>query len=133
MLLKVLTATADSTGGYSSFIILIAMFAVMYFVLILPQKKEQKQKAALLSAMSVGDSVRTTSGMFGTIIDISEDMVIIEFGNNKNCRIPMVKDAIIAVEKPEDALQKASQGSNTANDKEEKKGFGLFNKKKEEA
>ena len=45
------------------------------------------------------DSVYTTSGFYGMVIDISEDSVIVEFDNNKNCRIPMQKNAIAQVEK----------------------------------
>ena len=53
----------------------------------------------MLSEMAEGDTVLTTSGFYGVIIDISEDDVIVEFGNNKNCRIPMQKAAITQVEK----------------------------------
>ena len=74
---------------------------LLYFMMIRPQKKEQKRTAAMLAAMEVGDSVLTTSGFYGTIIDITEDTVIVEFGNNKNCRIPMQKSAITQVERPE--------------------------------
>ena len=55
----------------------------------------------MLAELAIGDTVLTTSGFYGTVIDISDDMVIIEFGNNKNCRIPMQKSAIMQVEKPE--------------------------------
>ena len=41
------------------------------------------------------------------MIDMTEDTVIVEFGNNKNCRIPMQKAAIVQIEKPEDALEAA--------------------------
>ena len=54
----------------------------------------------MLSTMEVGDTVLTTSGFYGVIIDISEEDVIVEFGNNKNCRIPMQKAAIAQLEKP---------------------------------
>ena len=47
----------------------------------------------------------TTAGFYGVVIDMTEDTVIVEFGNNKNCRIPMQKAAIVQVEKPEDALE----------------------------
>ena len=63
-------------------------------------KKEQKRIQLMLSEMQVGDTVLTTSGFYGVVIDISEEDVIVEFGNNKNCRIPMQKSAIIQVEKP---------------------------------
>ena len=64
-----------------------------------PQKKEQKRVAAMINDMEVGDTVLTTSGFYGSIIDITDDTVIVEFGNNKNCRIPMQKAAIAQVEK----------------------------------
>ena len=63
------------------------------------QKKEQKKMAAMLSALEIGDCVLTNSGFYGIVIDITEDTVIVEFGNNKNCRIPMQKTAIAQVEK----------------------------------
>ena len=67
------------------------------------------------AGMQAGDSVLTTSGFYGVIIDIMDDTVIVEFGNNRNCRIPMQKDAIAAVEKPNLTKQK----KNKANKKKE--------------
>lgn len=77
---------------------LVVMFGFMYLFAIRPQKKQQKAHEELMSTMEVGDSVLTTSGFYGTVIDITEDTVIVEFGN-KNCRIPMQKSAIADVEK----------------------------------
>ena len=48
-------------------------------------------------------SIVTTGGFYGVIIDMTEEDVIVEFGNNKNCRIPMRKQAIAEVEKAEQA------------------------------
>lgn len=100
-----LTATdaAVQTGGMSIMMILIyaAIFAGFWFIFIKPQKKEQKRVAAMLAALEVGDCVLTTSGFYGVVIDINDDTVIVEFGSNKNCRIPMQKNAITTVEKPE--------------------------------
>lgn len=98
-------AQATGEGGFNwKSILLIVGYvvifgALMYFIAIRPQKKQQKQQAALLEAMEVGDSVVTSGGFYGVIIDISDDTVIVEFGNNKNCRIPMQKAAIVNVEK----------------------------------
>ncbi len=78
---------------------IVAIIALMYFVFLRPQKKEQKRLNELKATMAVGDSVLTTSGFYGVIIDINDDVVIVEFGNNKNCRIPMDKNAIQNVEK----------------------------------
>ena len=54
--------------------------------------------------IAVGDTILTTSGFYGVIIDMTDDTVIVEFGSNKNCRIPMRKTAITEVEKPETAV-----------------------------
>lgn len=82
-------------------LMLIVWFGILYFLMIRPQKKEQKQKAALINSVEVGDSILTTSGFYGIVIDVTEEDVIVEFGNNKNCRIPMKKVAIEQVEKPD--------------------------------
>lgn len=92
----------DSSGamGVGGMIIwIVILFAIMYFLMIRPQKKEQKRVNAMLSNMEVGDSIVTTSGFYGVIIDLTEEDVIVEFGNNRNCRIPMRKAAIAEVEK----------------------------------
>ena len=80
---------------------LVVLFGIMYFTMLRPQKKEQQKKELMLSEVAVGDTVLTTSGFYGTIIGMDDDTVIVEFGNNKNCRIPMQKAAITQVEKPE--------------------------------
>lgn len=77
--------------------------ALMYFMAIRPQNKEKKRMRELLASVAVGDSILTTSGFYGIVIDMTDDTVIVEFGNNKNCRIPMQKQAIVQVEKPEQA------------------------------
>ncbi len=92
-------ATSSGAGLGVSLIWLVAIFALMYFMMIRPQKKEQKRMTAMLSALEVGDAVVTTSGFYGIVIDITDEDVIVEFGNNKNCRIPMRKAAIAEVEK----------------------------------
>lgn len=93
-----------AAGGSMSMVSIILVYVViiggMWFLLMRPQKKEQKRIQAMLSTMEVGDTVLTTSGFYGVIIDITDDDVIVEFGNNKNCRIPMQKAAIAQLEKP---------------------------------
>lgn len=91
---------AASGGNYSMIIILVVMIALMYFMMIRPQSKEKKRMNEMLNSMAIGDAVLTTSGFYGVIIEITDNDVIVEFGNNKNCRIPMKKSAIIQVEKP---------------------------------
>lgn len=90
-------------------IYVVFLIALFYFMLIRPQKKEKKRQQDMFDGMAIGDYVVTTSGFYGKIIDLTSDMVIVEFGN-KNCRIPMVKNAIARIEK-DDALQKGMSGS----------------------
>lgn len=81
-------------------IVYIIVFAVfLYFISIRPQKKQQKKMDAMLASLEVGDSILTTSGFYGVVIDITDEVVIVEFGSNKNCRIPMQKAAIVLIEK----------------------------------
>ena len=84
---------------------MVVIFGVMYFLMIRPQKKEQKRLQAMLNDMEVGDSIVTTGGFYGVVIDMTEEDVIVEFGNNKNCRIPMRKQAIAEVEKAGSAAE----------------------------
>lgn len=96
-----LESTASGAGGSLVIIVFyVAFFAIMmYFLVIRPQKKQQNKMNELYSSLEVGDSILTTSGFYGTLLAIEGDTVIVEFGNNKNCRIPMQKAAIAQVEK----------------------------------
>ena len=99
------TTSASGSGSMIMMVVWLAvMFAIMYFLMIRPQKKEQKRLSSMINEMEVGDAVVTTSGFYGTLIDITEEDVIVEFGNNKNCRIPMRKAAIAEVEKASDGI-----------------------------
>ena len=81
-------------------VIYVVLFGGLWWFMMRPQKKEQKRIQAMLASMEVGDTALTTSGFYGVIIDITDEDVIVEFGNNKNCRIPMQKAAIAQIEKP---------------------------------
>ena len=102
---SILGAAAGDVSGTAQMISLLLSLVVMglffYFIILRPQKKEQKRLNEMLSALATGDVVLTTSGFYGVVIDITDDTVIVEFGNNKNCRIPMAKSAIAQVEKPD--------------------------------
>lgn len=92
--------------GMMGTIIWIVVLLVFVFIFMLrPQKKEQARRNEMMSKMAVGDTVLTSSGFYGRLIDINDDTVIVEFGNNKNCRIPMQRAAIAQIEKAEDAVE----------------------------
>lgn len=98
---------------------IVLIFVMLYFSMIRPQNKERKRKEAMLAAMEIGDTVLTSSGFYGTLIDVQADMVIVEFGSNRNCRIPMQREAIVDVERPADSLPKKQEAVKT----EEKKSW----------
>ena len=109
------TGTQASGGSSVMFIVVyIAIFAaIIYFMMIRPQKKQKPKTDQMLSQMEPGDNIMTTSGFYGTILDVVDDStIIVEFGNNKNCRIPMHKSAVAELEK---------QGSSTVTDDDKDK------------
>ena len=126
-LLTVLSSADAGAGqmpagsGIGMLVLYIVFFVVMiYFVMVKPQKKQTQKHEEMMSHLKPGVSIMTTSGFFGTVIDIPDDeTVIVEFGNNKNCRIPMYKEAIVEVEKPEDAI--VTESSDKDSKKETKK------------
>ena len=78
-------SASSGTGIGVTIIYLVLIILFFYFFLIRPSRKEEKNKKALLSRLEIGDSVLTSSGFYGVVIDIADDTVIVEFGNNKNC------------------------------------------------
>ncbi|MBO5509348.1 MAG: preprotein translocase subunit YajC [Lachnospiraceae bacterium] len=125
MSLVLLSGTASSAGGGMLTIVLylVFLFGLMYLMIIRPQKKQQKQMQELHNSMEPGDNIMTTGGFYGTILDIVDDTtVIVEFGNNKNCRIPMHKNAIAEVEKAGSAIVKNDEPEEPKETKEVKEG-----------
>jgi preprotein translocase subunit YajC len=93
-------------GGTSTIgiiILYVVIIGAFYLIAIRPQKKKEKQHQELINAVAVGDSILTTAGFYGVVIDMTDDVVIVEFGSNKNCRIPMQKSAIVEVDKAEES------------------------------
>lgn len=101
MFLPVLEATGARGSSFDALLlpIMILVMIAFYVFMFRKQSKEQKQREQLVSSVEVGDSVLTSSGFYGVICDVSDEVVIVEFGNNKNCRIPMKKECILEIEK----------------------------------
>lgn len=99
-LFPVLTTAESSGWGIGGTILyFVVIIAIFWFLFYRPQRKQEKEHAAMLTTIQTGDSVLTSSGFYGVIIDVQDEVVIVEFGNNKHCRIPMKKEAIVQVEK----------------------------------
>lgn len=105
MLSMFLEQNVNQAAGASTAVMVIYIVVLVgffYFALIRPQRKEQKKMDELRNAVQPGDNIMTTGGFYGVVLDVVDDTVIVEFGNNKNCRIPMHKNAIAEVEKEGD-------------------------------
>ena len=71
-------------ASFGPLIMMIALFVIMYFVMIRPQKKREKEAQAMLASLSVGDKIVTIGGIWGKIIKIKDDYLFIESGNVGN-------------------------------------------------
>jgi len=79
------TAAPTKTAGFGDpvfLIMMVGMFAFMYFFIIRPQRKRQKEHQNLVSALTKGDEVVLTSGLLGKIVKVDESYVVVETGNN---------------------------------------------------
>lgn len=103
------SGTSGASGGANIMIIIVYVVvfgAAIYFFMIRPQKKQQAKTQDMQSRIEPGDNIMTTSGFYGTVLDVVDDTtIIVEFGNNKNCRIPMHKSAVAELEKQGSAVE----------------------------
>lgn len=76
-------AGGGEAAGFASFIPLILMFAVFYFLLIRPQQKRAKEHKAMLEALKRGDEVVTAGGLYGRILEVADEYLILDLGDTK--------------------------------------------------
>lgn len=96
-----LQAGAGAGGSLVSMLVIYAVIiGLMWFILIRPQKKQQKQTEEMQNSIKVGDSVLLNSGMYGKVMDVIGDTLIVEFGLNKSVRIPVIKSTVARVAEP---------------------------------
>ena len=82
-------------GGWSMWIMLALIFVVMWFFMIRPQKKQQKELQNFRDSLKKGDKVVTIGGIYGTVTEVKEDSVLIEVDNTVKIRVSkqaLVKD-----------------------------------------
>lgn len=90
-------SSSKSTGSssYTLLIFLVLIFAVMYFVMIRPQRNRQRQAQQTQRQVVNGTRIRTTAGMYGTVVDGDADNVLVEFA--PGVQIKMMRRAIMGV------------------------------------
>jgi preprotein translocase subunit YajC len=93
-----------SGGGFGGFLIPLGlMFAIMYFLVIMPQQRQRKKMQAMLAELKAGDKVITSGGIYGTINGIDGDSVILKISSEPQVKIRIARTAIAQVEASEDA------------------------------
>lgn len=93
-MLNFLAATGANTAGGGSFIItIIAMFAILYFLMIRPENKRKKEAERMRSALKVGDEITTIGGIVGTVVDVKEDRFVVETSADR-VRLELMKWAL---------------------------------------
>ena len=85
----------DAAGGLMSFIPLILMFVVLYFIMIRPQMKRQKEMKAMLEALSAGDEVITVGGILGKVTAVKDQYITVEIV--AGTEVQMQKNAVTSV------------------------------------
>ena len=88
-------AAGQAGGGWQMWIMLALIFVVMWFFMIRPQRKQQKELQNFRDSLKKGDKVVTIGGIYGTVCEIKEGSVLIEVDNNVKIRVnkqALVKD-----------------------------------------
>ena len=100
------TAAQQTMASLGPLIMMVALFAIMYFILIRPQRKKEKEAQAMIAALTVGDKIVTIGGIWGKIVKIKDDYVFIERGNigspNERTVLKIERQSVKLVEKKAD-------------------------------
>ena len=99
-----LEGTGNGGGsGLVSILMIVAMLAILYFFMIRPQKKQEKETNAMRNGLQVGDEITTIGGIIGKIVSIKEETIMIETGHDRT-KIRLLRSAVRNVDvKAEDA------------------------------
>lgn len=91
-----MAAAGGMFGSLGGLPLLLLMFVAMYFLLIAPNQRKQKQWQLMLSQIKPGDKVTTNGGIRGTVVSVKDDVLIVKCAPD-NVKLEMVKSAIAAV------------------------------------
>ena len=83
-------AAPQGGGELVQIVFLIGLFALFYFIAIRPQRKRQKEHAAMVSALSKGDEVVTTSGILGRITSLDDNYMVLNVANNVDMKFQRI-------------------------------------------
>ncbi|MCI5537688.1 MAG: preprotein translocase subunit YajC [Oscillospiraceae bacterium] len=129
------SAEQSKGSSWSMIIMMVALFAIMYFLMIRPQKKKQKEEQEMRDSIQIGDEITTIGGIMGRVVTVKEDSIVLESGADRtkmkfsrwaiqtndtaNERLQAEKDAIAAAKQAEKEEKK--KGSRSKKSKSEDK------------
>jgi len=123
--------SAVGGSGISSIVMLVALFAIMYFLMIRPQQKKEKETANMRNNLKVGDDIVTIGGIYGTIVRIKDDKITIAVGAAQT-KLEIAKWAISGLDKPAESTTKKGKKEEAEEKKPTPKTIKKLGAKKEE-
>ncbi len=88
-----LTAAQPAGGGLMSILMIVGFIALMYFMLIRPQKKQQKKEKEMRDNLQIGDEIITIGGIYGRVVSLKEDSLVIESSGDRS-KIQVQRSAV---------------------------------------
>lgn len=117
-MLNFLLNAQQQPSPWPSLILMVVMFGVMYLIIFLPQKKQQKRDAAMRNSLDIGDEVITSGGILGRVVSIKDNTIVIESTSDRT-KIRLLKNAIVANNTPHEAPA-AAEDENSSKRKSKK-------------
>jgi len=93
---------AASPPGSQMWIIIVAFAAIMYFLMIRPNQKRDKERREMLASVAKGDRVLTNGGMYGTVIGVTEQTVVLRISEDPPTKVEFVRGAIARIMRGEE-------------------------------
>ena len=104
---QVADKAAQTMANLGPLVMMVALFVIMYFIIIRPQRKKEKEAQAMINALTVGDKIVTIGGICGKVVKIKDDFIFIETGNignpNEKTVLKMERQSVKTVEKKSDS------------------------------
>ena len=124
---------ANTGSPVTMILLLVGMMAVMYFIMIRPQKKKQQEDQKLRDSVQIGDEITTIGGINGRVVTVKEDSIVIETGADRT-KMKLMRWAIQTNDtaNARAAEEKAAQEAAKAAEKEEKKAGKRRSKKEDD-
>lgn len=94
------TAATGGIGAIGMIVYILGLVALFYFFAIRPQRKRDKELKTMQDGVKLGDWVMTSSGFYGKVVDITDQVFMVEFGTNKSVCIPVKKSEIMGNKEP---------------------------------